>query len=163
MRQAGFEVALFDSNLKADPNEIIRVIEKFKPDYLLVFDDNFNYLSKMCLTVMRDAACKMIGYGNAAGCKVLVNSSDATDHPEKYLEAGADVVMMGEAEMTLYELLTNKLKEIETCEGIAFLKNDNIFKTTRRSIFKELDTLPMPAWDLVDIDAYKKILVLLTN
>lgn len=157
MRQVGFEVALFDSNLKASPNEIIPVLENFKPDYLVVFDDNFNYLSKMCLTVMRDAACTMIGYGKAAGCKVLVNSSDATDHPEKYLEAGADVVMMGEAEMTLQELLKHQLKDIETCKGIAFLKNDSISTTVRRSIFKELDTLPMPAWDLVDMDAYKKI------
>ncbi|MES2776327.1 MAG: radical SAM protein [Bacteroidota bacterium] len=157
MRREGFEVVLFDSNLKQNPSEIKQVIESFKPDYLVVFDDNFNYLSKMCLTVMREAAFKLIQHGKEAGCKVLMNSSDATDYPEKYLGAGADVVMMGEAEMTLHELLLNGLQHPETCEGIACLVDGNLFKTQRRAILKDPDALPMPAWDLIDMDAYRKI------
>ena len=157
MRNAGFEVAIFDSNLAEGPADIKAHIETFKPDYLVVFDDNFNYLSKMCLTVMRDAAFQLIQYGKTAGCKVLVNSSDATDHPEMFLAAGADIVMLGESEMTLYELLTDDLQHKEQCQGVAFLKDGSLFKTPRRSIFKELDTLPIPAWDLVNLEPYKKI------
>lgn len=157
LRNAGYEVAIFDGSLKEGPGEIIEILEAFKPDFLVIFDDNFNYLSKMCLTVMRDAAYQLIKYGKDAGCRILVNSSDATDHPELFLAAGADVVMLGESEMTLLELLTNGIEHAELCKGIAINLNGQLVKTGIRGSFKELDTLPLPAWDLVDLSSYKKI------
>ena len=157
MRNAGFEVAIYDSSLKEGPEGIKELMEVFKPDFLVIFDDNFNYLSKMCLTVMRDAAFALIKYGKDAGCRILVNSSDATDHPELFLAAGADVVMLGESEMTLLELLTNGIEQADQCKGIAIILNGQLEKNGIRSHFKELDTLPLPAWDLVDLLPYKKI------
>jgi len=157
VRQAGFEVAIYDSGLQEGPAGIKEKIEVFKPDVLVLFDDNFNYLSKMCLTVMRKAAFELIQYGKEAGCRILVNSSDATDHPEMFLEAGADVVMSGESEMTLLELLTKDIAEAAFTEGIALVKNGSLLKTKRRTGFKELDSLPVPAWDLVNLEPYKKI------
>ncbi len=68
VRQSGFDVSLFDASLKDHPEEIIPVLEREKPDYVVLYDDGFNYLTKMCLTVMREAAfimaarAKQIGY-----------------------------------------------------------------------------------------------------
>ena len=157
MRNAGFEVAIYDSSLKQGPGGIKEMIDAFKPDFLVLFDDNFNYLSKMCLTVMREAAFALIRYGKDAGCSILVNSSDATDHPELFLAAGADVVMTGESEMTLLELLTNGMEQVERCKGIAISRNGQLVKTGSRNGFTDPYLLPMPAWDLVDLSAYKKI------
>ena len=53
MREHGHEVALFDTNLRDRPDEIEAEIERFKPDFLVLYDDGFNYLTKMCLTNMR--------------------------------------------------------------------------------------------------------------
>jgi radical SAM superfamily enzyme YgiQ (UPF0313 family) len=157
LRNTGFEVQLFDSNLKHSPAEIKLQLENFKPDYVVVFDDSFNYLSKMCLTIMRDACFELINYSKAFGCKVLVNSSDATDHSNLYLEHGADIVIKGEGELTLHELLTTNCSSLETCLGIAYLKDEKIINNPKRNVLTELDLLPQPAWDLVDINAYKQI------
>ncbi len=157
LRSTGFDVQLFDSNLKQSPKEINAVLEAFRPDYVVVFDDSFNYLSKMCLTIMRDACFDLIHYSKAFGCKVLVNSSDATDHSKLYLDNGADIVIKGEGELTLHELLTTDCSSLEKCLGIAYLKDTNLVTNGKRNVLTELDILPQPAWDLIDINAYKQI------
>jgi anaerobic magnesium-protoporphyrin IX monomethyl ester cyclase len=75
-----------------------------KPNFFVIYDDGFNYLTKMCLTNMREAAFKMCKLAKASGCTVIVSSSDATDRYAEYLAAGADFVILGEAEQTLLEL-----------------------------------------------------------
>jgi anaerobic magnesium-protoporphyrin IX monomethyl ester cyclase len=157
IRNAGFAVQLFDSNLKHSPTEIREVIHEFQPDYLIVYDDSFNYLSKMCLTNMRNACFEMIAYGKKAGCTVIVNSSDATDHPDIYLNAGAHIVIKGEGELTLHELLITDCAALSTCSGIAYLEDGALQTTSKRAVLANLDELPQPAWDLVEVDAYKKI------
>lgn len=106
MRECGFEVALFDTNLKKSADEILPVLSAMQPDYLVLYDDGFNYLTKMCLTRMREAAFDLIRYGKEHGCTVIVNSSDAADHSGEYLAKGADFVILGEGEITLRELVT---------------------------------------------------------
>ncbi len=157
LRDAGFEVQLFDSNLQTSPQQIKQQLADFKPHYVVVFDDSFNYLSKMCLTVMRAACFELIHYSKEAGCKVLVNSSDATDHPDMYLEYGADIVIKGEGELTLHELMVTDCTALETCLGIAYLQDGKLITNAKRTVLTELDQLPQPAWDLVDIHAYKQI------
>jgi anaerobic magnesium-protoporphyrin IX monomethyl ester cyclase len=66
LRQQGYAVSLFDTMFAHGPDEIIPVLEKEKPDVLVVYDDGFNYLTKMCLTNMREAAFAMIAH--AKGC-----------------------------------------------------------------------------------------------
>jgi anaerobic magnesium-protoporphyrin IX monomethyl ester cyclase len=61
----------------------------------------FNYLTKMCLTNMREAAFKMCKLAKKYGCTVIVSSSDSTDRYKEYLSEGADFVIIGEAEQTL--------------------------------------------------------------
>ena len=87
------------------PEEVIAPLEKIKPDFFVIYDDGFNYLTKMCLTNMREAAFKMIHFAKERGCTVIVSSSDATDRYEMYLNEGADFILMGEAELTLLELI----------------------------------------------------------
>lgn len=159
MRENGFDVKLFDTMFSNTPEEIIPVLENYKPDVLIVYDDGFNYLTKMCLSNMREAAFKMQELAKKFGCKVIITSSDAADHYDKYLESGADVVIIGEAEYTLLDLLQNIQKgnfNFESIDGIAFKKEGAIFTTKKRAISKNLDQLPLPAWDLVNIKPYKK-------
>jgi anaerobic magnesium-protoporphyrin IX monomethyl ester cyclase len=160
LREAGYNVSLFDTALIDSPEKIIPVIETQKPDYLVIYDDGFNYLTKMCLTNMREAAFRMAEIAKQKGIKVIASSSDAADHFEKYLNHGVDFVVIGEGEITLKELIS-KLDTGETnflnIEGLAFKINGHINRTAPRQIIKELDSFPMPAWDLIDISSYKKI------
>src|SRR6201996_1647262 len=101
LRQEGFAVSLYDKMFEPSPEGVIPHLATNRPDFSVVYDDGFNYLTKMCLTNMREAAFEMCRQAGMRGSKVIVSSSDATDHFEKYLDAGADFVIMGEAEITL--------------------------------------------------------------
>ena len=160
MRELGYEIGLFDTNLLDSPSKLKSRLLADKPDYFVVYDDGFNYLSKMCLTNMRDAAREMIKMAKAEGLKVVVSSSDSSDHYEKYIEAGADAVLIGEGEEALKEVIEHydEGKELtEGIAGIAFMQEGKVVKTNKRTVLKNLDQLPLPAWDLVDMDAYKQV------
>jgi anaerobic magnesium-protoporphyrin IX monomethyl ester cyclase len=158
MRQGGHEVACFDTMFSEHPDEIIPHLENIRPDFLVIYDDGFNYLTKMCLTNMREAAFRMGSLAKQLGCTVIVSSSDSTDHYEQYLHEGADFIILGEAELTLEELIKSlgSGTDLVSVPGLAFMKNNEITKTSKRSVLKDLDSLPLPAWDLVDINPYRQ-------
>src|SRR6478609_369609 len=98
LRGNGYGVSFFDTMFAKQPEEIIPCLDKTAPDYFVIYDDGFNYLTKMCLTNMREAAFMMIRFAKERGCTVIVSSSDSTDRFEMYLNEGADFILMGEAE-----------------------------------------------------------------
>jgi anaerobic magnesium-protoporphyrin IX monomethyl ester cyclase len=160
MRQNNFDVSLHDTMFCSHAEDVTKPLSLFKPDILVIYDDGFNYLTKMCLSNMREAAFKMQEIARGQGCKIIVASSDAADHYEKYLQHGADFVISGEAEYTLLELV-NALKDgtenFDTIKGVSFIRDGKVIKTLPRPVSKQLDDLPLPAWDLVDINPYRKV------
>jgi len=160
MRQQGYAVSFFDTMFAYGPEEVILPLEKHQPDFFVVYDDGFNYLTKMCLTNMRQAAFDMMKFAKQKGCTIIVSGSDATDHFEKYLEEGADYVITGEAEQTLAELITAigaGQTDFLAVKGLAYRQQEAITRTAPRPVMKDLDAIPFPAWDLADITAYRKI------
>jgi len=171
MRENNFQVSLFDTMFAKGPDEIIPAIIRERPDFLVIYDDGFNYLTKMCLTNMRDAAFRMIRLARELSCIVIVSSSDSTDHFREYLAQGADFVLLGEGELTLLELLNAIRTDSHDFSGIPGLayfkgsrenssqeaasKGDDLVKTMPRQVMRELDALQLPAWDLVDMDLYR--------
>jgi anaerobic magnesium-protoporphyrin IX monomethyl ester cyclase len=158
MRTHDYEVSFFDNMFAHSAKEIIPQLEKSRPGFFVIYDDGFNYLTKMCLTNMREAAFEMFKLAEQQGCMVIVSSSDSTDRYKEYLAEGADFVIIGEAEQTLLEL-TNHIKTGDTdysnIPGLAYLKDSQPVKTMARPVLKDLDLLPLPAWDLVDINPYR--------
>lgn len=159
IRQAGFSVSLFDTGLRDSPSEIITSIRYHKPEFLVIYDDGFNYLTKMCLTNMREAAFMMAKIGKRFGCTVIVSSSDSSDHYEKYFQQGVDYVVRGEGEETLKELLLalKNRKNVGELGGLAYQRGIETVVNPPRPVMRDLDSLPLPAWDLVDIASYRKI------
>lgn len=158
-REHGFDIALHDSMFAHSAAELKEAILHFQPDYLVICDDGFNYLTKMCLTNMREAAFQMMAIAKEQHCTVIVSSSDATDHFETYLNKGADFVIIGEPEYCLAELLLQNKKESDYLQvkGLALKTNNGVLKTPARPVSKNLDALPLPAWDLIDLAPYKKM------
>jgi anaerobic magnesium-protoporphyrin IX monomethyl ester cyclase len=158
LRARGYEVALFDAMLAASEKEWAQALDHERPEFAIIYEDNFNYLSKMCLSRMREAAFTMIEMAQKRGCTVIICGSDATDHAAAYLAQGADYVLIGEGEETLGELLdhlagrgNHRLNDIP---GLAHQANPS---PERRPVMKNLDDLPFPAWDLVDIERYQTV------
>jgi anaerobic magnesium-protoporphyrin IX monomethyl ester cyclase len=159
LRENGYKVGVFDANLLDDPKTIEPYLKEHQPKTFVLYDDGFNYLTKMCLTTMREAAFEMIKIAKELHCHVIVCSSDSTDHYEKYLEAGADFVIQGEGEISLKELvdaLVNN-EDTTTIKGLVFKKDNEITKNPKHPVLRNLDELPIPAWDLIDIEPYRKI------
>jgi len=159
MRENGYKIDLFDTNLKDSPYDIENYIIEKKPKFLVLYDDGFNYLTKMCLTNMREAAFEMMRIGKSQDCTVIINSSDATDHYEKYLFNGADYIIQGEGEATLSELIEklSNNQPIKDLKGIVHVDDGQTKVNPKRQVLKKLDELPLPAWDLIDIQAYKEV------
>jgi anaerobic magnesium-protoporphyrin IX monomethyl ester cyclase len=159
LRNDGHEVIFFDTNLRNGPDELMPLLTREKPDCVVIYDDGFNYLTKMCLTNMREAAFKMAEESKMLGCIVIVSSSDAADHYNKYFDHGVDFVVKGEGEVTLSELITSLERGRETASlpGLVYKVNGEAISTPPRQVLRDLDDLPLPAWDLVDIDSYRKI------
>ncbi|MES2133979.1 MAG: radical SAM protein [Bacteroidota bacterium] len=161
LREHGYDVKLFDTMFCNSAKDICSTIDSYKPDIFISYDDGFNYLTKMCLTNMREACFEMQTYAKSKGCKIITSSSDAADHYEDYLKHGADAIAIGEAEQTVLELC-NAFKNnasIQFIQGIAYStdKPGEIGLTSKRTVIKDLDTLPPPAWDLMDVSPYKKM------
>lgn len=157
MRKGGYEVSLHDVQFTKGPEELNDEITRVNPDYFVIYDDGFNYLTKMCLSNMRAAAFRMIGMAKEKGALVIVSSSDSTDRYQLYLDAGADFVILGEGEYTLLELVKNlDVKQGQEIPGVAYKMDGRYVKTGPRPVIKDLDQLPFPAWDLLDIRPYRE-------
>ncbi len=170
VRAHGYGVALFDAMLAESEDEWAQALDRHQPRFAILFEDNFNYLSKMCLLRMRDAAFNMTQMARDRGCTVIVAGADATDHSDLYLQHGAHFVLLGEGEETVLELLdrlTGKSeRELASIVGLAFPvpeSSESAISAVRnhrnlpRAVMSNLDALPFPAWDLVDIERYRSV------
>lgn len=160
LRERGHQPSLFDAMLAPSTAEWSRALEMHRPRLAAIYEDSFNYLSKMCLLRMREAALEMIDRAARVRVPVVVSGSDATDHPELYLRRGAAAVILGEGEITMADLADRIAANapIDDVPGLAYLDDTcAVRRTGTRPFIKSLDDLPFPAWDLVDVHRYRAI------
>lgn len=164
LRSLGHDVAFFDAMLAESEEEWALALDRTAPRFAVLYEDNFNYLSKMCLLRMREAAFRMIAMARERGCTVIVAGSDATDHAESYLDRGAHFVVRGEGEHTVGELLDSlvgrRAEPLDSILGLTFPDSSNenrVIHTPPRPDIRALDSLPFPAWDLVDMTRYRDV------
>jgi radical SAM superfamily enzyme YgiQ (UPF0313 family) len=154
LRHHGIDTALFDPTLNAPEEGFLAALERYQPRLVVVCEDDFNFLSKMCLLRNRELAFWMASVARGRGIPVAVHGHDASDHVREYLAGGFDAVLIGEVESTLLELAQGV--PFESIRGLAHRD----FLTPRynapRELRKDLDTLPFPAWDLIDMEQYRK-------
>ena len=162
-RADGYYVALFDAMLAASPTGWDEALETHRPQVAVLYEDNFNYLSKMCLLRMREAAFEMLAAARRRGCRTIVCGSDASDRAASYLDHGADVVIVGEGEVTLREVLGQLIRETpgRLTDVAGTLTRPpgeaTVVRTPARPVMRDLDQVPLPAWDLVDVDRYRTL------
>jgi len=165
LRRMGHEVSLFDAMLAEGVDEYGASLRAAHPDVVVIYEDNFNYLTKMCLGRMRDAACEMIAMAHAKGARVIVAGSDASDQPEAFLAAGADAVLIGEGIAPLVELVRRLETDpaIQTGEwvaglpGVASFAGTEVKMTRIGAVPPDPRIVGHPAWDLVDIERYRRL------
>jgi anaerobic magnesium-protoporphyrin IX monomethyl ester cyclase len=92
-----------------------------------------------------------------AGWQTLVGGPEPGAYVQEYLLAGADVVVIGEGELTLEELVPalQSRADLHRVDGIAFLAEDgSVVRTKPREQIKDIDAQPWPARDCIDMSRY---------
>ncbi len=154
LEQHGISATLYDPTLDSPQEGFRAALERHRPRLVVVCEDDFNFLSKMCLARNRELAFWMAQTAVSQGIEVVAHGSDASDRAPAYLAAGFRSVIIGEVEATLLEYAErNPRHEIA---GLAFLRERSVHYTLPRKLRSDLDTLPAPAWHLVDLDRYRR-------
>jgi anaerobic magnesium-protoporphyrin IX monomethyl ester cyclase len=159
LRQSGISVAAFDSMLGEPAAKFPAVLAKHRPKIVAVYEDDFNFLSKMCLTRMREVAWEIAKVARATGAITIAHGSDSTDNPLLFLENGFDYVLCGEAENTLVELCASILhaRELPEIDGLVRLDEHGQVIRSPKRLAKNLawSELSFPARDLIDLEPYR--------
>lgn len=156
VRESGLSVGVCDIALQPPEEALTKAIRASAPCLVVVCEDDFNFLTKMCLSRNRNLAFWTANLAREHNCPVAVHGSDSTDCIEEYLRAGFDYVLIGEVEETLRELALGRPPE--QIAGLAYRdsKTGKTRRTPPRTLRTQLDELPMPAWDLIDLSPYRE-------
>jgi anaerobic magnesium-protoporphyrin IX monomethyl ester cyclase len=161
LRSNGISVALFDSMLEQPEEGLRQALRLHNPKIVAIYEDDFNFLTKMCLTRMRELAWQMIDIAREHGVRVIVHGSDATDHAREFLQNGAECVLQGEAEYSLLEAVKALLsgESVANIPGVKCLNQNGplgSLESSSRTRSRRASELPLPARDLIDLSAYRK-------
>jgi radical SAM superfamily enzyme YgiQ (UPF0313 family) len=137
-----------------------------------VFDATFQSLQDFAATLDRERppvvgiavnlmtkrnALTMIAIAKQKGAEVVIGGPDPPHHAAAYLKAGADVVVIGEGEQTLEELIgvLRSRGDLAAVNGIVFMSADGaMVRTPPRSLLPDLDRQPYPDRDAIDLPRY---------
>jgi len=153
LKRAGVSVEVFDSTF----GERAALRERFAaaPGGLVGIYTNL-MTRRSVLEVLRDA--------KRHRWTVVLGGPESANYLTEYLGAGADIIVIGEGELTLSELIDalprcgpHRLHEVA---GIAFRDEDgSVVRTAERAKIPDLDTLPWPDREAIDhqlyLDAWK--------
>jgi anaerobic magnesium-protoporphyrin IX monomethyl ester cyclase len=159
LRDHGISVAVFDSMLEDPSAKFPGMLQEHQPTIVAVYEDDFNFLSKMCLTRMREVAWEIAKASREAGAVVIVHGSDSTDNPDLFLLNGFDYVLCGEAEKVLMELCDSIIGGVAVPEldGLVRLGEHGRVVRSEQHLAKNpaWAQLSLPARDLIDLAPYR--------
>lgn len=160
LKAGDISVAVFDTMLEDPQSGFATMLEQQRPRLVVIYEDDFNFLSKMCLTRMRELAWQLAREAQDAGAVVIAHGSDATDQAEHYLRNGIDFVLLGEAEQTLVELCSALLSGYPYLgiPGLVYLDSAGNSTQSHGKTPKNpsWNALPMPSRELIDLGPYRR-------
>jgi anaerobic magnesium-protoporphyrin IX monomethyl ester cyclase len=87
---------------------------------------------------------------------VFMGGHHPTYYPEEWLARGATAIVRGEGEHTFAEALERiaDKKDLSGVKGLTWLNGGKVVSEPDRELIQDLDTLPFPRWDLMDLRGY---------
>lgn len=150
LEKAGHRVQLFD----ADPeyhHAIVKEVKDFKPDLIGLSFLTVGY--QRALHLMQNLKKELPDATYCAG------GVHPTVKPiETMNEFGLDFIVIGEGEHTIVEVCEKlgKSENLAGVKGVMYRDNSKLIDNGRRDLIKNLDTIPLPARDLIDMTPYLK-------
>ncbi len=151
LKQKNFAVEIFDSTF-AEKNQFVDLLITKKPKLVGIYS---NLMTKFNVL-------EMIRQAKTQNCIVIVGGPDPPYYAEQYLDFGADVVVIGEGEETLQELIpilsSGKLEPLATVPGIVFKdERGQVQRTPARDLLPNIDMLPLPDRATIDLQKYVEV------
>lgn len=148
LKSRGFDVGLFDSTFESR-QAFFDLVERERPPVVGIY---CNLMTKSNVLTMIQA-CRRIG------ATVVLGGPEPPFYAEEYLARGADVVVVGEGELTLEELLPHLARhgrrDMAHIQGIVYRAEDGrCIKTRARPFVPNLDSLPWPDRPAIDLHRY---------
>lgn len=148
LRACNFDVEVFDSTFSSR-EDLLRLLENEEPAVVGVYA---NLMTRVSVLQILKAA-------KACGWKTVVGGPEPGAYVEEYLASGADVVVIGEGEITMQELLpllqAGSVEQLVNVRGIAFRGPDGgVCRTPPRTVIADIDRQPWPSREAVSIDHY---------
>lgn len=146
--RAGFAVAVEDTTFGTRAAFHARLVEREAP-----------VLGLYVNLTTRASALELIARAKAHGWRVVLGGPEPANHADAYLAHGADVVVFGEGEEAMADLLPALARRgphrLHPVAGIAFRDEDGaVVRTAPRPKIADLDALPWPAREAIDVAAY---------
>ena len=157
----GHNVVLFDAMLSEGEHEFEALLIRHRPQVVVFYEDQFNWLNKMCLQHTRDAIGRMTRQARKHNCTVIATGADVSDHPETYFEFGVQYALIGEADHSLCELVDH-LESVDwglngaPIPGVRAAVSREVVPFAARELERTPDVFPLPAWELVDAERYRR-------
>lgn len=159
LRKHRVSVAVFDSMLNEPGAKFSAMLEEHRPRIVAVYEDDFNFLSKMCLSRMREVAWEIASKSKATNAIVVAHGSDSADNPRLFLEHGFDYVLCGEAEEALAHLCCAILRGAEPppLDGLVRLDREGVMVRSPQKLSRNPGwaSLGGPRRDLIDLEPYR--------
>jgi radical SAM superfamily enzyme YgiQ (UPF0313 family) len=148
LRAKGFDVEVYDSTF-GSKEELFRILAAGPPSILGISGN----------LMTRRTVLEIVTAARAAGWKVILGGPEPASYALEYLRAGADVIVEGEAEITLQELIPAlRSGTIDSVAGIILRSSDgSIVRTAGRPLIPNLDAQPWPDRGRVDIARYLRV------
>lgn len=151
LKREGFDVGIFDSTF-ASPADFETLLARERPPIVGLY---VNLMTKF-------NALKMIAAAKDYGATVILGGPEPPYYAREYLSHGADIVVKGEGELTLAELLPHLaqkgMHELGDIMGIAYLNSeDELVETLPRPFIPDLSANPWPDREAIDIPGYMRI------
>ena len=151
LRSKGLGVEVFDSTFSSRP-ELFELLRQGPPSVLGVYAN----------LMTRPNVVEILRVAKAAGWQTIVGGPEPGAYIGEYLDAGADVVVIGEGEITLEELVpvlrSNSTDALRHVKGIAFRDTDgSVMRTPPREQIRDIDIQPWPARDAIDSARYLSV------
>jgi anaerobic magnesium-protoporphyrin IX monomethyl ester cyclase len=146
LRDHAVDVGIVDLTFARDVRSFAARLRSFHPTIVGVHTKTLTY--PRALDIARRA--------RAAGAIAVAGGPDAATRTEFYLSSGFDVVVPGEGEVTILEIANavRDGRDLATIPGVAVKRDGHVVRGPSRPFLKDLDALPLPAWDLLDMGAY---------
>jgi radical SAM superfamily enzyme YgiQ (UPF0313 family) len=148
LKREGFSVEVFDSTFR-DFGDFEAVVKRIKPRIVGLYAN----------IITRDNVLRLARIAKANGVEyVLAGGPDASEWCDRYFANGIDIIGLNEGELTLQELIPwlqqKGMAGIEQVRGIMYLKDGRLHRTPPRPTITDLDSLPWPDRDVLNMDEY---------